>query len=80
MLAGSEYRKAYKHDLMFVKQHKVSPCCADVFSHCYVSGDKGFVNVFLCVNYIEKETAFKQYWEVEKTVAREAQTSSSYKG
>jgi hypothetical protein len=61
MLAGSEYRKAYKHDLMFVKQHKVSPCCADVFSHCYVSGDKGFVNVFLCVNYIEKETAFKQY-------------------
>jgi hypothetical protein len=38
------------------------------------------VDVFLCVKCIEKETAFKQYWEVEKTVAREAQTSSSYKG
>ena len=37
MLPGREYRKADKHALKLIEQHKVSPYYADTFSHCYVS-------------------------------------------
>ena len=61
MLAGREYRKDDEHVLKFVEKLKVGPYSADTFSHCYASGDKDFVDVFLCVQLHRERNCFKQY-------------------